>query len=88
MAKPMFYLSWVHVTALGFALLAGSILWFYFHEWPAIKNWPGIDYHLSVTRRLISFSGLALFFGGLSVGLWRAARRLLRRLLSRQRSVR
>jgi hypothetical protein len=88
MAKPMFRLNWLHVTALGFALLAGSSLWFYFHEWPAIRDSPGIDYYPSVARRLISFSGLALFLGGLGVGLWRAAGRLLRRFLSRQRSVR
>ncbi len=86
MGKPNFLrLNWLHVTALGFALLAGSFLWFYFDEWPVIRrlnDWPGIDYYPSVARRLITFSGLALFVGGLSVGLWRAAARLARRLLS------
>jgi hypothetical protein len=89
MAKPrLFRIGWVQITLIGFFLLAGNWVWFYFHEWQAIKNWPGFDYHLSVARRLLSFSGLALFFGGLMFGLSRSVYRLLRRLLSPRPRVR
>jgi hypothetical protein len=84
MAMPLpFKIGWVQVTLIGFLLLTDNWVWFYFHEWQAIKNWPGFDYHLSVARRLLSFSGLALFLGGLTFGAVRSAYRLLRRLLSR-----
>jgi hypothetical protein len=77
-----FRIGWIQITLIGFFLLAGNCVWFYFHEWQTIKNWPGIDYHLSVARRLTSLSGLALFLGGLIFGLSRSANRLVRRLLS------
>lgn len=86
MAMPrVFRIGWVHITLIGFSLLAANGVWFYFHEWPIIKrfnDWPGIDYYPSVTTRLISLSGLALFLGGLIFGLSRWVYRLARRLLS------
>jgi hypothetical protein len=83
MARPRpFKIGWVQITLIGSFLLAGNCVWFYFHEWQTIKNWPGIDYYPSVARRLTSLSGLALFFGGLIFGLSRSAFRLVRRLLS------
>ena len=83
MAMPRaFRIGWVQITFIGFFLLAGNCAWFYFHEWPAIRDWLYPDYHPSVARRLISFSGLTLFFGGLIFGLSRWIFRFARRLLS------
>jgi hypothetical protein len=93
MAMPRaFRIGWVHVALIGFSLLAGNCIWFYFHGWQAVQNllkqsgdaYPPIwiDYYPSHAQSLITLCGLALFFSGLIFGFSRWVYRLARRLLS------
>ncbi len=99
MAMPRaFRIGWVHITLIGFFLLAGNCVWFYFHGWQAIQRpaqatgdaYPPIwiDYCPSHAQSLITSCGLTLFFGGLIFGRSRWIYKLARRFLSPSPRVR